>query len=1176
MPFPPAGTILYWNEATRQFAGPFPVNSLGQSVYANAGIGWIEAPDYAKAIWDGMTKGDTGKLIPGDDEIPPVNFPPDPLPVPMPGPGGGGKIYTPSDAPAGSVYIVERFGWINTVANRGIDHKEEYFALVGSDEWRVLDSDNNKYVPQNRAVLTPQTLWTTKSNNPRSFVLVGGFPQAVPAAGFRNGHYDCRHLGDYLADNQPQDQFDAYHPMDASGDCNPQLVPPPPPDKNCGFYDCPSNNGTGPCCHDYTSVFTSIRDAIQHIADKMGKVTTDACDISDKCLDQITDKIWKKLNDAKRQCKKCCDYIQNGVAMSSEDAFTCSNLDCNCAEKHCGPVSEGGDGTECNVGVWHAYCNPITGNYFATQDDSVITGDDVLVGEYDTKDEALSHAKANCEYEHPGPEKPPPKEPSPLPSGHVSEVCDINLFATAAGRVSIMEPQIPAATGAFAVTTLQAIIEGAQVGTSDKAGIGALTATLKGIALAKPVMAAKMAPIISILMGCQDQSSVNAAAAIGAAAVVEEFTGIKMSEFCPHLAYNLHAGCRNLQMSPGESIQAFLHSDLPQHQIDTHFAIAGYCPNVDNYHLDVLRKKLSPLDLATLRHREKLTPSEYNTRIRQLGYIKPTDADEIYELTNQIPPPSDLIRMMVRDADDPNIAATFGTDSQFAEKYNTQLKKWAKDQGMSDLAMQYLWRSHWSIPSPGQLFTINHRLRHDPQYNADGKLFDKIKAALVQQDILPFWIPYLTATSFKPMTRVDTRRAFNIGALDEPAVLKSYYDQGYSDDNAAALLKFTVKLRDQSAASHKAIKLWVKGAISRAEAEADMLADGLPNPTVQKALKTGSHGFATSWPVKAFINGDMPANDANQKLRDFGVEADVIAAIMASAAPSVRRHPILVRYASGNTDRATALGAMTVYGMDPGRSNRMLDKVEFQFNAQQSIACQHAIKQRFLLGELDDAGTNKVLIANGIVKERADLLLDHWRCEKSAIGRSVPGQTLCEWLGKGVLNPGDFIKRLTNIGYTKDDASQMFVDCQGNINQKQAAEALKQAKATAASIEKSENKAKKAAAQIEKELAQLARHRKTAQDARKRRSSAVIKAGEKLYPKVDADLNSVLEKVNKTNEMLQSTFGLTADEAVESVLRAAETFRDGTLDDYPDIASKFAQAMVDKVLEPDEIHVEDN
>ena len=62
------------------------------------------------------------------------------------------------------------------------------------------------------------------------------------------------------------------------------------------------------------------------------------------------------------------------------------------------------------------------------------------------------------------------------------------------------------------------------------------------------------------------------------------------------------------------------------------------------------------------------------------------------------------------------------------------------------------------------------------------------------QDIIPGWRDALIAISYSPYTRVDIRRMYDVGVLDEQQVFEAYQDIGYDKVKARTLTDFTIEL----------------------------------------------------------------------------------------------------------------------------------------------------------------------------------------------------------------------------------------------------------------------------------------------------------------------------------------------------------------------------------------------
>lgn len=241
---------------------------------------------------------------------------------------------------------------------------------------------------------------------------------------------------------------------------------------------------------------------------------------------------------------------------------------------------------------------------------------------------------------------------------------------------------------------------------------------------------------------------------------------------------------------------------------------SGYPKELWDKMLAARQTRLQAEQLTTLMRRGDIGHEEYNARLRELGWLNPKAADEIEILTRQYPGMQDIVRFMVRDVVDPNIVNTFGLDTDFHKKFQGELVDWARQQGIPVEVAKFFWRAHWDIPSPTQLYELYHRLRHDPKYGGPAAFKDMIKTALEQQDILPFWVDALLDISFRPLTRVDVRRAYGLGVLNDNDVLQAYRDSGYSDTNATTLADFARKDRERSWGSLSIIKKAIAGQVS--------------------------------------------------------------------------------------------------------------------------------------------------------------------------------------------------------------------------------------------------------------------------------------------------------------------------------------------------------------------------
>lgn len=302
--------------------------------------------------------------------------------------------------------------------------------------------------------------------------------------------------------------------------------------------------------------------------------------------------------------------------------------------------------------------------------------------------------------------------------------------------------------------------------------------------------------------------------------------------------------------------------------------------NVDNMMGEVVeanRSKPSIGELLAMRHRGVINQQQYEIAVRQLGFIIGDEADKFEQISKQIPGPADLIRFMVRDVEDQQIVNRFRLDEDFGKKFTGETEKWANWQNFADGVMEREWRAHWRYPGYRQLAEMYQRLRlldpADPAYTERKDVEDALKA----DDLPQFWIDRLLEISFRPLTRVDTRRAFEIGAIDKAKVLKNYKELGYTDEAADDLTEFAVQQRDRKFLRHKAVRLFAHGEITGEDFAEWMKSDGASEDALHKAIDRSrllARQHQLSECIKAlrkrFFEGDLTDAETRVELIDLG------------------------------------------------------------------------------------------------------------------------------------------------------------------------------------------------------------------------------------------------------------------------------------------------------------------
>jgi hypothetical protein len=163
--------------------------------------------------------------------------------------------------------------------------------------------------------------------------------------------------------------------------------------------------------------------------------------------------------------------------------------------------------------------------------------------------------------------------------------------------------------------------------------------------------------------------------------------------------------------------------------------------------------------------------------LRDLGWSD--DKIEAWKfLTLAFPGVQDIIRFAVREVYSPEIAERFG---QF-EDFPTRALEDASKVGISDEVLRKYWAAHWDLPSAGQGFEMLHR----------GVITESdLELLLRALDVMPFWRDKLTAISWNVPTRVDIRRFYDLGVIDDARLRELYQMFGYHGADLDNIVEFT-------------------------------------------------------------------------------------------------------------------------------------------------------------------------------------------------------------------------------------------------------------------------------------------------------------------------------------------------------------------------------------------------
>jgi hypothetical protein len=372
-------------------------------------------------------------------------------------------------------------------------------------------------------------------------------------------------------------------------------------------------------------------------------------------------------------------------------------------------------------------------------------------------------------------------------------------------------------------------------------------------------------------------------------------------------------------------------------------------------------------ELIDLYRRGNLALPDLFARCRQQGVLDPNYVREYMRITQALPGISDLVRFMVRDAADENVAKRFNYDKDFNQKFAGPMKAWADALGIDEQYFRFAWRSHWNIPSYTQLTEMLSRLRPDrlevtEWNNAFGPgvtvpadtvvppkpqsvTVDDVREALEVDDMAPGWIDRMISIAYAPINRTDSVRAFMIGSFSADQLYDAFRNVKYSDRDAKLLVKFYTQQRSR-----------------------------------QQRQLAGT--WTTRKIIRYFKAGTISETQATQLLKDI--------------LPS------------------------------PAAIQSLIDQATLEMNADTKALQFKSIKRQFMLGEFNEAQMRSALIDLGVDLKQLTRFTMNWTIERDGRLKQPTVSMISAWLRKGIIGVEEAENRFVNLGYKKVDADRII------------------------------------------------------------------------------------------------------------------------------------------------------
>jgi hypothetical protein len=257
-------------------------------------------------------------------------------------------------------------------------------------------------------------------------------------------------------------------------------------------------------------------------------------------------------------------------------------------------------------------------------------------------------------------------------------------------------------------------------------------------------------------------------------------------------------------------------------------------------------------------------------------------------LSEQIPPPTQLIEFMRKGADNKANVELDGLSLFFPENYTPRIKAWANAQGVTDEQMLLDWNSHWQEISPQMAFEMY--VRNRPGRVPPNLVFtlERLEKVLREADYPPGLIAYLISIAYAPITRTDLIKGNKAGVISYDMLVEGLQDVKYSKESAVLLADIISQDNDRQ--RQNAFGVWTQrriateyrnGTISAEKADTLLsrtIKDEKTRADLIEDMETLRDAETAAICIKAvkrrFMIGDLTIQESKMALMDKGVGFD--------------------------------------------------------------------------------------------------------------------------------------------------------------------------------------------------------------------------------------------------------------------------------------------------------------
>ena len=272
----------------------------------------------------------------------------------------------------------------------------------------------------------------------------------------------------------------------------------------------------------------------------------------------------------------------------------------------------------------------------------------------------------------------------------------------------------------------------------------------------------------------------------------------------------------------------------------------------------------SIMDLRAMVWRGLITEDVFKDLLILTG-MKPEVIPYEIELNKQIPDPADMIRFYVKEA-------------HIAEKHAELPNEFVSDmkfRGFGEKWTKLFWGAHWVLPSIGDMKQMLYRTDFS---------IDNYKTLLKYHDFEPKYRDWLLQTSYSTIGRIDVRRAWELGIIDDAEMEKRMAIRGYNPEDAKLMAEIHMAVAlsaEKNDLRDEAIANYAEGLISEEQLKARLIEIKIPDSVLDFHIGRAKSRLdrklklaAVTAIRKAYKLKNITEEEARAQLREVGILID--------------------------------------------------------------------------------------------------------------------------------------------------------------------------------------------------------------------------------------------------------------------------------------------------------------